>query len=168
MCSWQQWDSELLVRHAIYFINRCSNTFHVSVHVHVDGVRQCLRTVATSGSIAHPPSDMYEYGELWWNCVNRVTEDLGENCIPVPLFPPQIWYGLTQVRTRACAVRGHVLFYFDFIILWCFSEFPKITVLLNLVFLFNFCITDSSLEPLKGKVFGFVGVLKWPEEWDFL
>jgi hypothetical protein len=37
------------------------------------------------------------------------TEELGEKPVPVPLFPPQISHGLTQVRTRASAVRGRRL-----------------------------------------------------------
>jgi hypothetical protein len=41
--------------------------------------------------------------EWYWQ---RKTEELGEKPVPVPLCPPQIPHGLTQVRTRASAVRG--------------------------------------------------------------
>jgi hypothetical protein len=37
------------------------------------------------------------------------TEELVEKPVPVPLFPPQIPYGLTRARTRASAVRGRRL-----------------------------------------------------------
>jgi hypothetical protein len=31
-----------------------------------DGVRQCLRTVATNGPIVHPPGVMWPWGPWWW------------------------------------------------------------------------------------------------------
>jgi hypothetical protein len=41
--------------------------------------------------------------EWYWH---GKTEELGENPVPVPLCPTQIPHGLTQARTRYCAVRG--------------------------------------------------------------
>jgi hypothetical protein len=42
-----------------------------------------------------------------WNDTDRVkTEKLGEKPVPVPLYPQQIPYGLTRVRTRSSAIRG--------------------------------------------------------------
>jgi hypothetical protein len=43
-----------------------------------------------------------------WNWQGK-TEVLGEKPAPVPLCPPQIPYGLTRDRTRACAVGGRPL-----------------------------------------------------------
>jgi hypothetical protein len=48
---------------------------HVSVtpdvvHVHVNGVRLCLRTAVTHGPIVHPPNDN-EYGQPWWKYIDR-------------------------------------------------------------------------------------------------
>jgi hypothetical protein len=45
------------------------------------------------------------------------TEKLGEKSVPVPLSPPLIPHGLTQVRSRASAVRSHgaarTIFYYE-------------------------------------------------------
>jgi hypothetical protein len=38
--------------------------------VHVDGITQCLWTVATSEPIIHPPG-IYESGKPWWNDIDR-------------------------------------------------------------------------------------------------
>jgi hypothetical protein len=35
----------------------------IVVHVHVDGVRQCLRTVATNMHTVNQPHGIYEYGD---------------------------------------------------------------------------------------------------------
>jgi hypothetical protein len=45
-------------------------------------------------------------GMIYWQ---GKTEELGEKPVPVPLCPPQIPRGLTQVRTRTSAVRGRWL-----------------------------------------------------------
>jgi hypothetical protein len=37
------------------------------------------------------------------------TEELGEKPVPVPLSPPQIPHGLTQVQTRSSALKGQQL-----------------------------------------------------------
>jgi hypothetical protein len=41
------------------------------VVLHVDGARLCLWTAATNGPIVHPPGDIYEYEEPWWNDTDR-------------------------------------------------------------------------------------------------
>jgi hypothetical protein len=44
--------------------------FHrIVVVVHVDGVRRCLWTAASNGSIVYPPDD--EYGQSRWNDTDR-------------------------------------------------------------------------------------------------
>jgi hypothetical protein len=55
-----------------------------------------------------------------WNWQGK-TEELGEKPIPVSLCPPQIPYGLTRDRTRACAVGGRRL------TAWAMAR-PKATV----------------------------------------
>jgi hypothetical protein len=50
------------------------------------------------------PQIIYESGQPWWN--QRNTEELGENLVPVSLFPPQIPHGLTQARTWASMVKA--------------------------------------------------------------
>jgi hypothetical protein len=41
-----------------------------------------------------------EYGEPWWNDIDSKTEELGEQPVPMPLWPPQIPQGLTRVQTQ--------------------------------------------------------------------
>jgi hypothetical protein len=40
---------------------------------------------------------IYEYGEWQWNDTDGKTEELEEKHAPLPLCPPQIPHGLTQV-----------------------------------------------------------------------
>jgi hypothetical protein len=58
--------------------------------------RLCLGTVATI------PQILYEYGEPWWNYIDR-----GK---PVPMsLPQQISHGLTQALTWTSMVKGQRL-----------------------------------------------------------
>jgi hypothetical protein len=45
---------------------------------------------------------IYEYGEPWWNGIDREkTEELGEKAVPMIHCPPQIQHGLTWAQNQA-------------------------------------------------------------------
>jgi hypothetical protein len=78
--------------------------------VHIYGVRRCIWTAANKGPIVHPPDDTpYEYGssvEWYWQ---GKSEELRENSVPVPLYPPQIPNGVIGALVRPLAVIGRQL-----------------------------------------------------------
>jgi hypothetical protein len=78
----------------------------------VDGVRVCLWTAATKGTIVHPPGASRPLwvwrGTVEWYWQGK-TEELGEKPVSVPLCPPQIPHELTRARTRFSAARGRRL-----------------------------------------------------------
>jgi hypothetical protein len=75
-----------------------------------DGITLRLRTAATKGPIALPADD-----DIWvWILAGMMilignTQELGENPVPVSLYPPQIPHELIRARTRASAVGGRRL-----------------------------------------------------------
>jgi hypothetical protein len=61
----------------------------------------------TRRHIVHPLDDIYEYGEWWWNDIDRgKLKNSWDKPVPMPLCPPQIPHGLTQAQTGESAVRG--------------------------------------------------------------
>jgi hypothetical protein len=73
------------------------------VAAHVDGVRPCLWTAATTGPVVHPP----DYIWVWKTTVEwqrrGEPEELREKSVPLPLCPPHIPHGLSWAWTRASA-----------------------------------------------------------------
>jgi hypothetical protein len=55
------------------------------------------------------PYVIYGRGEQRWDDIAGETGQFGEKPVPVPLYPPQIPYGLTRARTRTYALRGRRL-----------------------------------------------------------
>jgi hypothetical protein len=43
----------------------------VEVHIHVNGLKLCLITAAINRHVIRPLDDIYEYGETWWNDIDR-------------------------------------------------------------------------------------------------
>jgi hypothetical protein len=72
--------------------------------VHVDGTRQCLKTVATNGLHV-----MYEHWQAWWNNTDEGNRSIRRKTCPVPLSPVQIPHTLTKARTWVSVVRSQWL-----------------------------------------------------------
>jgi hypothetical protein len=78
------------------------------VAVHVNWVRLCLWTAATTGPTVHTPGNMImqSHGRI---ILMGKTEEIREKHVPLPMCPPHIPHGLKQLQTQASAVRGQWL-----------------------------------------------------------
>jgi hypothetical protein len=70
----------------------------VRVVAHADGVRPCLSDVATNGSVVGLLGNM-SVESRGGMILQRKTEELSGNPVPMLLCPPQVPYGLTRART---------------------------------------------------------------------
>jgi hypothetical protein len=80
-----EWSSERKSDKSCYSLENRES--FVRTRYHVDGLRLCLWTVTTSGPIIRYQDDIWVWRatvEWYWQ---GNTEELGENSVPVPLYP---------------------------------------------------------------------------------
>jgi hypothetical protein len=53
------------------------------------------------------PHVTYEHRESWWNDIDRGTEELGENPVPVPLYPNKSHMG-ANLGVRVKTLTGYL------------------------------------------------------------
>jgi hypothetical protein len=90
------WKNRVLYKHFLPLLHCCSCQWCETMSLNC----------GYSGSIVHPPGDMWAWrAMLKWYWQGK-TEELGEDPVPLLFSPPQIPHGLTRARSRPSAVRG--------------------------------------------------------------